>query len=109
MNNLTSTYKEVKRLLDKDAKFRDNDELLVVQIWHLELKRKGIDSRNISAFTFFDEYYKTGLLTTADMITRARRRVNELHASTRGKSYKPRKSKVPKVIEEIKTITPLTA
>lgn len=92
MSYLKNTFDTVKKLLEDYPKFRDNDELLVVQIWHSELKRLGIDSKTIPAMDFFN-IYKENKLTPADLITRARRRVCELHENLRGKSYKPRKKK----------------
>lgn len=104
MSKLKQTYNKVKYWLEKDIKYRDNDELLVVQIWFQELKLKGINPHNITAFNFFNDYYKEHKLTPADEITRCRRKCNENLEHTRGKSYKPRKKKEQEMREEIKTI-----
>ena len=90
--SLLTTYNTVKKLLEQFPKYRDNDELLVVQIWYNELKAKGMDVKAISGMDLLN-YYKDGNLTTADVITRARRKVMEEHESLRGKSYHPRQKK----------------
>ena len=102
--SLLTTYNTVKKLLYQYPKYRDNDELLVVQIWFNELKVKGIDVKAISGMDLLN-YYKDGNLTTADIITRARRKVNEEHEQSRGKSYHPRQKKQTMYKDQVKAIS----
>lgn len=109
---ITQTFHKVKALLDSGDKYRDSDEKLVVKIWWDEMESqkvegKDVSLREISAKAFF-YLYREGRFTTADVITRARRKCNELHPETRGKSYKPRKAKVVEVQQEIREITTAT-
>lgn len=102
--SLLTTYNTVKNLLEKFPKYRDNDELLVVQIWYNELKAKGINVKTISAMDFLN-YYKDNNLTTADCISRARRKVTEEHENLRGKSYHPRQKKQSEYKQEVKSLS----
>jgi hypothetical protein len=43
-------------------------------------------------------------ITSSDYITRARRKVNQLHADTIGKSYKPRMEKESKMKDDLAKI-----
>ena len=106
-NKLTATFKKVFALLEADAKYRDNDEALVVRIWNDEMKEQGMDA-NIMPTMLFMKFYRAWRFTTADIVTRSRRKCNELHPETRGLSYKPRKNKVPEVQQEIREITTAT-
>lgn len=94
-----NTYDIVKSLLQedyvrsKDELYRDNDELLVVRFWCDELKQKNIVVKSLGAIEFM-KLYRDGLITSADSISRARRKVNENCHELRGKSYKNRKGKL---------------
>ena len=93
-----STYDAVKSLLQEDdhghisreGKYRDDDELLVCRFWCDELKHKNILVKSLDAIGLMMMYRK-GLITSADCITRARRKANENCPELRGKSYKKRK------------------
>lgn len=104
---LTATFDKVLALLETDAKYRDNDEALVVRIWNDEMKEQGMDSNSQYTMDFF-KLYRAKKFTTADIITRARRKCNELHANTIGKSYKPRKKKEAEIKQELREITAST-
>mgnify|MGYP001615620743 FL=1 len=90
-----STYDAVKSLLQEDDnriidKYRDDDELLVCRFWCDELKNKNIVVKSLDAIAFM-MMYKKGLITSADCVTRARRKITENFPELRGKSYKKRK------------------
>ena len=103
MSQLKAIFDRVLHLLEKDSKYRDNDQLLVARIWWEELQAKGINSDDITA-TQFMAMYRDEKLTSSDSITRCRRKINEELSHTIGKSYKPRQRKQFEVKHELKEI-----
>ena len=79
----------VKGLLEKDPALRDSDEKLVVKIWEHQL---STFCGSLGAMDFFSMYSK-GELTTADTITRCRRKLQQEIESLRGVSYHVRQGK----------------
>lgn len=86
MSNIPQVYDRVVRLLKEDTKYRDDDNALVARIWWDELRAKNIEGTSATA-TQFLTLYRDGKVTTADSITRARRKAQELHKELRGASY----------------------
>ena len=86
----------VKWLLERYPHLRDSDNKLVANIWHQELHK--ID--DVYPFTFL-EAYAEGKITTADSITRARRKIQELHPELRGENYNKRHNEEKKVRKNI--------
>ena len=102
-NILSKTFWKVKTLLETEEKYRDNDERLVVKYWWEEMKRINIDGNSITAKDFFI-MYRDGKFTTADCITRARRKCNEEFPNTKGLSYNHRKRKAEETKQEIREL-----
>jgi len=101
---ITDTFNKVKHLLETDKKYRDNDRVLVLRFWNDELKMMRMDCKKITALDFFIEFLDADKITSSDLITRARRKVNQLHADTIGKSYKPRMEKESKMKDDLRKI-----
>lgn len=101
-HSITSVFKKVKVLLEQDKKYQNNDEHLVAKFWWLEMAAMGI-AEGVSAKAFF-HLYKDGRFTSADVITRARRKVNEEYPHTRGLAYHPRKKNQQAIKDEIRTL-----
>ena len=96
--------KKVERLLEKYPSLRDNDYYLVTAYWYRELDSLFTDdfTTNLS-FTDFLDIYSKGKITPADSITRARRKLQELNPSLRGKAWNKRhKILEPKVVQEMR-------
>ncbi len=104
-NKLSNIYDTVKTLLIAKQDYRDSDSLLVVRMWYDELKLSHINAKDITAIQFM-EMYRDEKLTSADTITRARRKVQEENISLRGKSYKERQKKQEEVIQQLKSLYP---
>jgi hypothetical protein len=90
--------KQVENLLRNDVRCRDNDKLLVARIWTIQLGGKE-RILAMSAFDFLVEYSKdkNELLYNSDSITRARRKLQELDETLRGKSYEKRHNETKSV------------
>ena len=101
---ITDTFNKVKHLLETDKKYRDNDRILIVRFWNDELKMLRMECKKITALDFFMVFMDEDKITSSDYITRARRKVNQLHADTIGKSYKPRMEKEGKMKDDLAKI-----
>lgn len=90
---------KVKYILTKWFATKDNDMLLVAQFWALESK---FNEKN-QAYEVFDAMSK-GTLTSYESITRARRKLQEMHPELRGLSWEKRHKRQSKVIEDVRSI-----
>ena len=73
---------KVFSVLTDIPKCRDDDKLLLSEIWQRE-------TQALSASNFFDEL-SSGKLSHAETITRMRRKLQEKHASLRGEAWEVR-------------------
>jgi hypothetical protein len=89
----------VKASLEKYPRYRDDDNKLVAYIWFKNLKNNGIPE-NIPAIEFL-HFYANNELPQADVITRARRKVQEDHPHLRGKLWEERHETQKKVRKDI--------
>lgn len=78
--NLTE---KVEILLTKYPTFRDDDKLLVTKLWEIELKRINLNPKEVPVSMFLS-LYQEGKLSNAELIARARRKVQELFPELRG-------------------------
>ena len=90
LKKLQRNYDKVKALLESDERYRDNDELLVARFWYDECKSRNLNLKEMPAMDFM-VMYRDGILTSSDVITRARRKVMETCTELQGKTYKKRK------------------
>lgn len=106
MRKIVSSFPRVLSLLRKDSRCRDCDELLVSRIWHDEMTQiKGTDYQKQQTALDFLKLYADGEITPADSITRARRKVEELHPELRGKTYERRHNiETKQTIQELKKL-----
>lgn len=93
LKKIKSTMTVVQDLLSKYPHLRDDDNKLVANIWFGERKSEYT--------TYFLSDYAEGKLTPADSITRARRKLQELHPELRGKKYNERHKEEKKVRKNI--------
>lgn len=94
---------KVKELLTEDARYRDNDALLVNRIQRDEMIELGLD---VNLMTL-NEFFRIRLekrISSGDSITRIRREVQEYYAETRGDKYKKRQSKQADVVSDLHVI-----
>ena len=83
----------VKDLLVNQIDTRDNDNLLISQIWLDE----GVPENSI----YFLIKYSKGGCTSAESIRRARQKLQEEHESLRGEKYNERQRKGEEVRQTI--------
>jgi len=86
---IKSLQEKVKVLLTKYPDMRDSDKLLVTNFWYFELRKLGIDVETKPIAEFF-AVYQSGVVANADLITRARRKVQEENPDLRGDSWEER-------------------
>jgi len=103
--SIKSLKQDIYNILSKEwaEKYRDCDYLLAGKIWTKELRAQGIKIEKINAVRFI-YLQKEKKISSYDTITRARRKCNEMHSNTIGKSYKNRKDKEKEVKQEIREI-----
>jgi hypothetical protein len=89
IKRIKAMQKQVAYYLHHKESLRDDDKLLVANIWYQELLDKNIDSKKFSAFDFL-QMYADDTLTNSDIITRARRKVQEENPQLRGKNWAKR-------------------
>lgn len=77
----------VTRWLRESPETRDDDGLLCATIWYYEAKSQGL-LNDTMAFLFA---YSKGKFTSAETITRSRRKVQEMNPELRGRNYQIRK------------------
>lgn len=104
MDNVTrhilSTKDKVVEFLETLPRLRDSDDKLVANFWHKEIIDSGVKVVDISAFTFM-KMYAEGKLTKADVITRARRKAQELNPHLRGEKWEERHGQSKEVKKNI--------
>lgn len=100
LSRIKSMYDIVKISLQRDAAMRDDDNLLVSRIWGFTLVDMGFKPSQ-HTITLFLEMYRDGKLPPADMITRARRKVQQDCADLRGEKYEERHKEEKNVRDNI--------
>jgi len=89
MGTTKKVYKlaeKVEILLTKYPTLRDDDKLLVTKLWDIELQRLDINPKT-STVSMFLSLYQQGKLSNAELIGRARRKVQELNPELRGENW----------------------
>ena len=77
---------KVEILLTKYPTLRDDDKLLVTKLWDIELQRLNINPKT-NTVSIFLSLYQQGKLSNAELIARARRKVQELNPELRGVNW----------------------
>jgi len=93
----------VKTFLEKREDLRDSDPKLIANVWRKEVERlNGKDSlSNMSAYDFFAFYLVAEKISSADSITRARRKIQQDNAELRGNNYKERQAQEKEFRKEV--------
>ena len=101
--SITTLKSRVERLLEKSQQLRDDDTLLVIEIWKEDLSNKGLLAEWLDFFGVA-ALLLDGTLTKADTITRARRIAQEVNPHLRGALWSDRHGIAEDVKEEINVI-----
>lgn len=104
IKKIHSTKDKVTELLRLSQTYRDSDEKLVVRFWWDELAHLDTQEANRKTYSmvYFFEKYASGQITSADVITRARRKAQQENPDLRGKTWKERRSQQTQVRSYIK-------
>ena len=86
---VVSLSEKVEILLTRFPELRDDDKLLVTKMWFFEMKKLNLEPKT-APISLFLELYKQGQLSNADIVTRARSKVQELYPELRGKVWDER-------------------
>jgi hypothetical protein len=89
------TTDEIQRLLNKYKHLRDSDNKLIATYWFNEIKEKGQNIYEMSAFDFL-KLYSDSKLTNAETIRRMRAKLQEEKPELRGDVYNLRMDKKQK-------------
>ena len=103
MANLGKMIDMVKYVLESNYEARDDDILLQKVIHYNEYRKKGMEY-NLKQKTWLEHLddIKEGIISKPETIRRARRKCQELHATTRGRKYESRKTKQSQIRESLK-------
>jgi hypothetical protein len=100
LTRIKTMYDIVKLLLQNNINMRDDDNLLVSKIWGFTLVDMDIKPSQ-NTMTLFLQMYRDGKLPNADIITRARRKVQEECVDLRGSKWEERHKEAKNVQDNI--------
>ena len=86
---ILNLQQKVEILLNKYPKLRDDDRTLVKVMWDIELQKMNLNPKTTTVDMFLS-LYENGQFSDADLIKRARRKLQENNENLRGKNWKPR-------------------
>ena len=89
------TKDEIQQLLTNDSRLRDSDAKMIARFWTNELKRKNINTKEITAHEFL-KLFATNKLHNVEGLTRMRRKVQEENEHLRGNCYYIRQTTMQK-------------
>lgn len=103
MKDIRTIKEIVENVLNTYPETKDNDALLVIKTWEIELKANYTTNiENISLNQFFKVYLE-GKVSNHESITRARRKLQEAIPELRGANYNLRHNFTEEVIHQVKT------
>lgn len=100
IKKIRNTKPKVVAILETSEQLRDDDEKLVARFWSNELQAMKKHPTHITGLQFL-LMYSEGKLTPADIITRARRKIQEDNPALRGIAWNERQGKEKDVRQEI--------
>lgn len=95
MEYIFSVKDQVKQLLHYYPELRDDDDRLIANIWHRQLKKMKMQSSQCLTAV------AKGLLTTPESIVRCRRKLQEELPELRGRKWEERQQRGNKIRKEI--------
>ena len=101
MTQISKLENRVRALLTARPELRDNDQRLVSNVWWQCLKLDGINPDETPS-TKLLLLLSQGKLPNHDSITRARRKLQEVHEHLRGEKYNKRQKHQAEVIDDLK-------
>ena len=92
---------KVESLLKSKPHLRNDDNMLLVNVWANELQERGVLPKSIKDYNFL-ALYGLGELSNAESIRRCRQKLQQENPELRGGNYKGRQMAIDDVIEELK-------
>lgn len=89
VKKILNLHDKVEILLSKFPNLRDDDKLLVTKMWDIELRKMNINPKELP-ISMFLSLYESNKLSDADLIKRARRKVQENNIYLRGEAWNQR-------------------
>jgi hypothetical protein len=86
IKKILNLQEKVERLLTKYPELRDDDKLLVSKMWDIELRKQNLDPSKTS-INMFLSLYENNCLSNAELIGRARRKIQENNIELRGEFW----------------------
>lgn len=83
---ILNLQEKVEILLTKFPSLRDDDKLLVSKMWEIELKKQNLNPKT-TPIELFLSLYEKGSLSNAELIGRARRKLQEEKEELRGETW----------------------
>ncbi len=99
-STISRTKQKVKGYLEKQFMYRDDDYKLIARFWRDEIVEKNKNPLTFSSYDFF-VLYSSGALTSGEIISRARRRLQEELPALRGSKWMERHSEEKNVRNNI--------
>lgn len=101
LQQIFNCQNEVEALFIKDPKLQDDDNRLVAYYWKKQIESLGLNINQITAFALL-KLYSEKKLTQADVITRARRKLQEENPKYRGLKWNERQVYNNEIKKQIK-------
>jgi hypothetical protein len=76
----------IEIILNEYPETKDNDKLLISKMWEVELLNQNLDPKTTPIDMFFS-LYERNVLSNADTILRARRKLQEQNEHLRGENW----------------------
>ena len=89
LKKILNLQDKVEILLTKYPELRDDDKLLVSKMWEIELKKQNLDP-STTPINMFLSLYENSCLSNAELVGRARRKIQESNLELRGESWNDR-------------------
>jgi hypothetical protein len=83
----------IKNFLTNKPELRDSDNKLIARYWFEEMKKKGINPKEMSGYEMLCLFAESKL-TSPETIHRMRRKLQEAHSELRGDRYTERKGTI---------------
>ena len=97
--NIIKVKDIVKEFLELIPETRDSDTLLILKVW----AKENPNLRDpLTSFISFSHDFLNGSHSSAGAITRARRKLQELHPELRGTNYKGRQQEQESVKDQLR-------
>ena len=89
---------KVKQVLTTNLEARDNDSILILEVWYLQ---NPVLNKPTVLFKGFAMQFRIGHFASTESIRRARQRLQQFHPELRGKLYKQRHEEAKVISDSI--------